>query len=79
MLRETGHARWAELARNRLATWAGLRPARVQGANNADIRLEREVLPSGRVVVHDYGHAGVGVTLSWGCAGEVVALVEANG
>ncbi len=41
----------------------GLRPAR------PSVRLERE----GRVV-HCYGHGGAGVTLSWGCAEEVVAL-----
>ena len=27
---------------------------------------------SGMKVVHNYGHGGSGVTLSWGCAGEVV-------
>jgi D-amino-acid oxidase len=47
----------------------GLRPGR------AAIRLEREGLPGGKFVVHNYGHGGGGVTLSWGCAEEVVALV----
>jgi D-amino-acid oxidase len=45
----------------------GLRPAR------PTVRLERE----GRVV-HCYGHGGAGVTLSWGCADEVAALVSGN-
>jgi D-amino-acid oxidase len=42
----------------------GLRPAR------PEVRL-------GRVgdVVHCYGHGGAGVTLSWGCADEVVSLL----
>ena len=44
----------------------GLRPAR------PEVRVERE----GRVV-HCYGHGGSGVTLSWGCADEVVELVAA--
>ena len=51
----------------------GLRPARPH------VRLER--LPSGTdagSVVHCYGHGGAGVTLSWGCADEVAALVEAG-
>jgi D-amino-acid oxidase len=46
----------------------GLRPAR------AAVRLEAEARPGGRVV-HCYGHGGAGVTLAWGCAEEVVALV----
>ncbi|MFE7842444.1 FAD-dependent oxidoreductase [Streptomyces sp. NPDC057474] len=40
----------------------GLRPARPA------VRLEREPLPGGRVLVHNYGHGGAGVTVAWGCA-----------
>jgi D-amino-acid oxidase len=47
----------------------GLRPTRPA------VRVEAGVLPSGRPVVHDYGHGGAGVTLSYGCAEDVVALV----
>jgi D-amino-acid oxidase len=43
----------------------GLRPAR------PEVRLERV-----GDVVHCYGHGGSGVTLSWGCADEVVTLVH---
>jgi D-amino-acid oxidase len=50
----------------------GLRPARPA------VRLESENR-EGRTVVHDYGHGGAGVTLSWGCADEVAALVAAAG
>ncbi|MGH3330826.1 MAG: FAD-dependent oxidoreductase [Nocardioidaceae bacterium] len=60
-----------ELARARiLRQKVGLRPARPQ------VRLEEE---RGRTVriVHCYGHGGAGVTLSWGCADEVAALVGA--
>jgi D-amino-acid oxidase len=48
----------------------GLRPARSQ------VRLEADTLPDGRLLVHDYGHGGSGFTLSWGCADEVVRIVE---
>ncbi|MGH3424310.1 MAG: NAD(P)/FAD-dependent oxidoreductase [Nocardioidaceae bacterium] len=45
----------------------GLRPGR------PSVRLERETR-DGVVVVHDYGHGGEGVLLSWGCAEQVTAL-----
>lgn len=49
----------------------GLRPVR------SSVRLEAEEHGVGRVVIHNYGHGGAGVTLSWGCAREVVELVAA--
>ena len=49
----------------------GLRPVR------SDVRLERESPAPGRWLVSNYGHGGAGVTLSWGCAAEVVELIEA--
>jgi D-amino-acid oxidase len=42
----------------------GLRPGR------REVRLET-VRSAGGIVVHNYGHGGGGVTLSWGCADEV--------
>ena len=47
----------------------GLRPFRKSG-----VRLEKDKLRDGRVVIHNYGHGGSGFTLSWGCAAEVLAL-----
>jgi D-amino-acid oxidase len=51
----------------------GLRPGR------PSVRLEQE---RGRIggarVVHNYGHGGSGITLSWGCAREVADLVGAR-
>jgi len=54
-----------------LSERVGLRPCR------SGVRLELEETPAGPVV-HDYGHGGAGVTLSWGCAHEVVRLVRAR-
>lgn len=49
----------------------GLRPGRYQ------VRLEVEQLTDSCTVIHNYGHGGVGYTLSWGCAKEVLALMKA--
>ncbi|MGN6793768.1 MAG: FAD-dependent oxidoreductase [Streptosporangiaceae bacterium] len=40
----------------------GLRPVR------DGVRLDFQAVGSGRHLVHNYGHGGAGVTLSWGCA-----------
>jgi D-amino-acid oxidase len=53
-----------------LAHRVGLRPAR------PSIRCE-SVRADDRLVVHCYGHGGSGVTVSWGCADEVLDLVRA--
>ncbi len=46
----------------------GLRPFRAGG-----VRLQAE---PGTMIVHNYGHGGAGVTLSWGCADEVADIAE---
>lgn len=50
-----------------LSRAVGLRPGR------PTVRLDRTIL-GGRPVVSCYGHGGAGVTLSWGCAQDVVPL-----
>jgi D-amino-acid oxidase len=50
----------------------GLRPYR------PTVRLEAEDLGGGRVLWHNYGHGGGGVTLSWGCAREITGAVLAG-
>jgi D-amino-acid oxidase len=49
---------------------AGIRPDRPQ------IRLEHEDLGD-RHIVHNYGHSGAGVSLSWGCADDAAEIVLA--
>ena len=51
-----------------LRSLVGLRPFR------REVRLERA-----GDVVHCYGHGGAGITLAWGCAADVAALVTAAG
>ncbi|XP_028981574.1 D-aspartate oxidase isoform X1 [Esox lucius] len=56
-----------------LGVSVGLRPSR------KNVRLERELLLLGGRqvdVVHNYGHGGWGVTLSWGTALEALSLVR---
>ncbi|MBV2356422.1 FAD-binding oxidoreductase [Streptomyces sp. J2-1] len=48
----------------------GARPTR------ARVRVESVRGEDGGVVVHNYGHGGAGVTLSWGCAEEVRGLLS---
>jgi D-amino-acid oxidase len=50
----------------------GLRPARP--AVRVESRPHADGGPGG--VVHCYGHGGAGITLSWGCADDVLAQVE---
>ena len=50
-----------------LSRAVGLRPGR------PTVRLDRTRV-DGRPVISCYGHGGAGVTLSWGCAADVVAL-----
>lgn len=56
-----------------LESAVGLRPGRDA------VRLDEERLASGTRCIHNYGHGGGGVTLSWGCAREVSRLAGASG
>jgi D-amino-acid oxidase len=53
---------------------AGLRPCRHGG-----LRLEAETLEAGggrKLIIHNYGHGGCGVTIGFGCAEIAVGLAE---
>jgi len=47
----------------------GLRPGR------DEVRLELEETATG-LVIHNYGHSGIGHTLAWGCANDVARLAK---
>ena len=53
-----------------LDVYCGLRPVR------STVRVEAEQVAPDRLLLHNYGHGGAGITLSWGCAEEVVELLE---
>jgi D-amino-acid oxidase len=48
----------------------GLRPGR------PTMRLEGELLSGDGLCIHNYGHGGAGVTLSWGCAEEALGSIR---
>ena len=47
----------------------GLRPVRPK------VRLDAQRPAPGCLLVHNYGHGGAGVTLSWGCAQDIVGMI----
>jgi D-amino-acid oxidase len=53
-----------------LGTARGSRPVR------STVRLEAESPRPDRLLVHDYGHGGAGITLAWGCAEEVAGIAR---
>lgn len=54
-------------------TVVGLRPYRPAG-----YRLETEEIGD-QTIIHNYGHGGCGVTLSWGCAAAAADMAEQTG
>lgn len=48
----------------------GLRPVR------STIRLEQDVTEGGRKLIHNYGHGGCGYTLAWGCAADILKILD---
>lgn len=76
MLRACGYTDVDRLVRERLRTLSGLRPARIISGADEAVRLELESVGSDRWIIHNYGHGRAGVTLSWGCADDVVDIAE---
>jgi len=65
-------ALWPEIDRSKIVGQSvGLRPTRTE------VRLEEEDI-GGTRVIHNYGHGGAGVTLSWGCANEVSDIADSQ-
>lgn len=57
------------LKADRIQEWVGLRPFR------QPVRVEMQIV-DGHKIVHNYGHGGNGITLSWGTALHASSLVE---
>ncbi len=57
---------------NHVRSTVGLRPFR-----NSGFRLESERL-DGKQLIHNYGHGGGGITLSWGTANIAVGMIREN-
>lgn len=53
-----------------IGTKCGLRPTR------KPIRLEIDPSYKDALVIHNYGHGGSGITVHWGCAKDVLELIE---
>lgn len=51
-------------------TVAALRPFRANG-----VRIERESVEN-KIIIHNYGHGGGGISLSWGTASKAISLVD---
>lgn len=67
-LLNNAHSVFPELKQQKIiGSWAGLRPYR------NEVRLEHEASTN---IIHNYGHGGSGFTLAFGCAEEVLHLVE---
>lgn len=62
----------------KIETVVGLRPYRSKGIRlePEDTGIQRTNGKGTKQVIHNYGHGGSGVTFSWGCANEVVRLVN---
>lgn len=48
---------------------------RFMGNGKEELRLDLEERKN-KLIIHNYGHGGAGVTLSWGCAIEVANLIQ---
>lgn len=58
-----------------LKEFTGLRPGRT------NIRIEKEIIfdknqKKSIMIIHNYGHGGSGATLCWGCAKEVIYILN---
>lgn len=58
-----------------LREWVGLRPARASGPRT-EVEITRNASNEEFAIVHNYGHGGLGVSLSLSSANTVVRLCK---
>jgi D-amino-acid oxidase len=57
-------------------TYVGIRPEILDENGVHTPRIEKECIGNDRIVIHNYGHAGAGVTASWGSAEKVTEILS---
>jgi D-amino-acid oxidase len=58
-----------------IGTIAGLRPGRPEVRLEESSLEERSPRAGATRIIHNYGHGGAGITLSWGCAEDATRLL----
>lgn len=76
-IQRNAHALAPGLAKNApLKVWTGLRPVRHAGVRLEVVTYDEEQDDGLAVIAHNYGHGGSGWTIAYGCAEELVSMLN---
>lgn len=72
---------WQALSKEEFKTTARVGYRYYRDPEDTGVRLEvdPDLASKDIILVHNYGHGGSGITMSWGCSARAVALMEKNG